>query len=137
MSEPLAFKDYSETELDALVTAIASFQALFSDEFGLPIYLTWGTLLAIYRDVVADGQSDSRTSRERAGFKVEVRWLYRIEDLRPGTQVQPKYVNRSAALRLEMVFETDLVEGKSYEIKSLLGPVNLVCFTHENSRSNE
>ncbi|MGE0484528.1 MAG: PqqD family peptide modification chaperone [Gammaproteobacteria bacterium] len=42
--------DYAPSERDALAAAIAAFARLFQDEFGLSVYLTWGTLLGAVRE---------------------------------------------------------------------------------------
>lgn len=47
---PARFADLGADELDALAQAIVAFERLFEAEFGLPIYLTWGTLLGAVRE---------------------------------------------------------------------------------------
>lgn len=43
------FAAYTAAELDTLAATIARVEALFRDEFGLAVYLTWGTLLGAVR----------------------------------------------------------------------------------------
>lgn len=43
------FADLSADELDALAHAVAGFEQLFAAEFGLSIYLSWGSLLGAVR----------------------------------------------------------------------------------------
>lgn len=45
-----SFGDLEPDELDALARAIADVEHLFETEFGLPVYLTWGTLLGAVRE---------------------------------------------------------------------------------------
>lgn len=47
---PPRFRDYASSELEQLVSALAGFTELFRREFGLDLYLTWGTLLGAVRE---------------------------------------------------------------------------------------
>jgi hypothetical protein len=49
-ARPARFADFGAHELDALAEAVAAFERLFAAEFGLPIYLSWGTLLGAARE---------------------------------------------------------------------------------------
>lgn len=49
-ADPRRFADYTATEREALAAAVAGFTRLFHDEFGLAVFLTWGTLLGAVRE---------------------------------------------------------------------------------------
>lgn len=48
--EPARFAALEARDLDRLAQAIKRFEQLFETEFGLPVYLTWGTLLGAVRE---------------------------------------------------------------------------------------